>query len=517
MYAMLLLLLSVLLILAPLVLLLRNAKRARLIRLVDKIPGPPSYPFVGSELSLLLAPRNKQWGLLQMRLRKYQPIMRTWVGPIAVVHLTRPEHIEILLSSTRHLEKSFAYKFIEPWLGTGLLTATGGQKWHVHRKMITPTFHFSILDSFVEVFSEKSEILVKKLQKEVGSPGFDMFPYVTHCALDIICETAMGTPVNAQEEAESSTYVRALYDISRLITRRVPRPWLHNDFLYKLTRDGRRHNECLEVLHGFTKKVIQERKKTRLNSSRTISEQQEDEGIGKKKRLAFLDMLLDASEGGTKLTDEEIREEVDTFMFAGHDTTSASICWALLLLGLHPHVQSKVHEELQCIFQGSDRPPTMKDLADMKLLERVIKESLRVYPSAPLFSRLLREDIEIGGYTIPAGSTLRVNVYCLHRNPDQFPNPEKFDPDNFLPERVAKRHPYAYIPFSAGPRNCIGQKFALLEEKTVLSYMLRHYELRSRDSREDMNLLAEIILRPENRVRMSIKARRKEGAEMRSS
>ena len=111
------------------------------------------------------------------------------------------------------------------------------------------------------------------------------------------------------------------------------------------------------------------------------------------------------------------------------------------------------------------------------------------------------------GYDIPSECTVIMHIYRVHRNPDQFPNPEKFDPDNFLPERVAKRHPNAYIPFSAGPRNCIGQKFAMLEMKTMLSHILRHYRLRSVDNRDTVNLMMELVLKAEGGINLTITPR----------
>nr|XP_018901323.1 PREDICTED: cytochrome P450 4C1-like [Bemisia tabaci]XP_018901324.1 PREDICTED: cytochrome P450 4C1-like [Bemisia tabaci]AFP49818.1 cytochrome P450 [Bemisia tabaci] len=484
-------------------------KRIQLVRTMNKLPGPKEYPLVGNSLELAV-PRNQFFKIFDDRTRKWGPIFRTWEGPLAVLHITRPEHAEIILASSKHIDKSLVYTFLHPWLGTGLLTGTGA-KWHSHRKMITPTFHFKILDIFQEVFVEKCQLLVEKLKSKANNEPFDIYPFITRCALDIICETAMGTEINAQEKTDSD-YVRAIYDISELTLKRSFQPWFWPDLVFNMTDYGKRYSECLSVLHGFTTRVIKERKALRSSSNGKHIEQTVDEDaelLGKKKRLAFLDLLLEASENsnGSALTDIEIREEVDTFMFEGHDTTTAGICWTLFLLGSHPEYQDKVAEELNNIFQGDNRLATMKDLNDMKYLERCIKDSLRLFPSVPFIGRTLKEDTSFDNYQVPKGTLVNLQIYHIHRCKDQWPNPEKFDPDNFLPERISKRHPYAYVPFSAGPRNCIGQKFALLEEKTMLSAVLRNYRVESHEKFEDLTLMNELILRPESGIILKLTPR----------
>lgn len=469
-----------------------------------QIPGPWALPVIGTGYLIIGMKRNQVMDLSQRIVKQYAPIFRIWdKGSYAEVHLMEPEHVEVIFRSSVNIDKGFIYSFLHPWLGTGLLTSKG-QKWFSHRKMITPTFHFKILESFQEVFSEKSQEMVQHLEQEIGNDqGFDIYPYITLCALDIICETAMGVGIDAQK-SRRSPYIKAVYDASELTTQRILRPWLYPDFIYFRTHNGRRFKECVNILHSFTKKVISERKMKKKETTSSITEEKD---FGAKKRTAFLDLLLEANKEEKVLTDEEIREEVDTFMFEGHDTTSASLCWTIFLLGLHPEIQEQVYQEQKEIFGDSDRSPTMQDLAEMKCLERVIKESLRLYPSVPFILRTLTEDVSVGGYLLPAGVQVNINIYYVHRNPKFFPNPEKFNPDNFFPEKIQGRHPYAYVPFSAGSRNCIGQKFALLEEKTVLSTLIRHYRVESLDNPQDVKLLPELVLRPENGIRVKIQKR----------
>ncbi|XP_025836096.1 cytochrome P450 4C1 [Agrilus planipennis] len=360
---------------------------------VERFPGPKRYPIVGTNFSFLLKPKEEIFLLIAERVKKFGSPHKAWMGKLPMINLNTPEDVELILNNSVQIKKGYLYKFIQPWLLDGLLTSYGAY-WHKNRKLITPTFHFSILEQFVEIFDEKSRILVSKLMPQANGQVFNVYPNITHCALDIICETAMGVAVNAMDKPNSE-YVSAVYGISKLATDRAFLPWYHSDFIFYRTAMGKQFLKYVNILHGFTEKVIKERK-GKLADTTTDQEIHEDEEfIGKKKRKAFLDMLLEASKGGTIMNDLEIRQEVDTFMFEGHDTTTAAICWTLFLIGNNPDIQEKAFKEQEEIFHGEDRPVTMKDLGEMKYLERVIKETLRLYPSVPFISRLLTEELVV--------------------------------------------------------------------------------------------------------------------------
>ncbi|XP_066993573.2 cytochrome P450 4C1 [Anabrus simplex] len=472
-------------------------------RLTSRIPGPTPLPVIGNAREFgsntveILANIGRLW-------KQYGTMFRVWIGPKLFIVLSDPKEVEVILSSTTQITKNVSYRFLYPWLGTGLLTSTG-KKWHTRRKIITPTFHFKILEEFVDVFNTNGDILIKKLQKEVNGPEFDIYNYVTLCALDIICETAMGVGVNAQDNS-SSEYVIAVQKLADIIIKRTFRPWLHPSFIFDQTELGKEQRHYLNVLHTTTNNVIKKRREELLKQNEKKSEKTNEGDFGEKKRMALLDLLLQCSQNGTPLSNDDIREETDTFMFEGHDTTASGISFCLYLLSQHQDVQEKAVQEIREVIGDSDRHATFRDLQELKYLERVLKEAQRIYPSVPAFARELDDDIQLGGHTLPAGTNIMIMEYYMNKHPGHFPDPDKFNPDRFLPENCEGRHPYAYVPFSAGPRNCVGQKFAMLEMKATVSKILRHYKLLP--SEEPLVLSIELVLRSSTGVKVKLVPRK---------
>ncbi|XP_071498869.1 cytochrome P450 4V2-like [Diadema antillarum] len=483
------------------------ARILRVFVLINKFHGPPAIPILGNAHQFKQDPREFFLQIVDWVNEFYEKtrgILRIWLGPIPLILAYNARDVEVILSSSRHIKKGYIYDFLHPWLGLGLLTSWG-KKWFHRRKMLTPTFHFSILQNFLEVFNEQSAVLVKKLEKFADIPEpINIFPQITYCVLDIICDTAMGKHINAQGNSDNE-YVQAVINMSDLLLERMRKPWYWPDLLYDNIERGKQHAHHLKVLHDMTNKIIRER----LTEPPRILEGKEDDSVvGKRKRIAFLDLLVQMHREDPSFTLDDIREEVDTFMFEGHDTTAAAASWAMLLIGQHPEVQARLHEELDEVFGDSDRPITADDLQKLQYLSCVLKETLRICPSVPMIARDLREDCILDGKKVPKGTIVVVGIYALHRDPEQFPEPDKFDPDRFLPENCAKRHPYAYVPFSAGPRNCIGQRFAQMEDKVILANLLRRFSVHSIQTMEETNPLGELIMRPRDGIFLKITRRK---------
>ena len=371
-----------------------------------------------------------------------------------------------------------------------------GSKWKHRRKLITPSFHFNILEQFLPLINYHSNTLIKKLSE--CQEAVDISPLITRCTLDVISETAMGIKINAQDKPDSE-YVKAIHYMGESLNIRVMNFFNWFDFIFYRREAGKKYKESLKIVHEFTRNIIKDRKNEMIQNKKTgENAAQEDETLGIKKRKAFLDYLLEENlKDENKIDVKGIEEEVDTFMFAGHDTTAVSIVWALYMLGLHPEAQEKVHEELNEVF-GSDtnREITNEDISKMKFLECCIKESMRVIPTVMFIGRHLIKDTKIGNYTIPKGTGLNVSFYMLHRDPEQFPQPEKYIPERFLPENSIKRHPFAFVPFSGGPRNCIGQRYAWLEMKVIITNILRNFRIKSVNQIDEIIYAAEMVTRP---------------------
>ncbi|KNC25621.1 Cytochrome P450 4d1 [Lucilia cuprina] len=455
-------------------------------------------------------PPHRNIAIFTEFVEKYGNTMKIWLGPELNMFFSDIKDVEIVLASMRFNDKADEYLSLEPWLREGLLVSRG-QKWHKRRKAITPAFHFKSLNDFIEIFERESRVFIANMDREwrrQSVNGVDLYEWVNLCTLDTICESAMGVSVHAQTNADSE-YVRAVKTISTVLHKRMFDILYRFNLTYQFTKLAREEKKALAILHGFTEKIIVQRREELLKAQDNVTETHEDD-IGTKRKMAFLDILLQSEIDGKPLSNLDIREEVDTFMFEGHDTTSSAITFCFYNLAMNPKCQQKCFEEIIQVF-GTDKskPVTYEDLNNLHYVELCIKETLRMFPSVPLLGRKVTEECEINGKIVPAGTNIGISPLHLGRQEELFPEPDTFKPERFdIDYTTDKMSPYAYIPFSAGPRNCIGQKFAMLEVKTVLTNVLRHYELDYAGNKdEELLLIAELILRPKDPLMFKIKPR----------
>ncbi|CAL7940661.1 unnamed protein product [Xylocopa violacea] len=477
-------------------------------RKINLIPGPIVVPFLGT-LYMLQSSRRDIWETFRKLNAQYYKIYRLWSVTCAYINVHRPEHVETIIGNTKFTHKSWLYRILEPWLGTGLLTASGS-KWQTRRKMLTPAFHFNVLQQFVDTIINEGELLIERLKKEGGPTVQDLFNLISECTLNTISETAMGISLKDPDMANyQCKYRQAMHDMIQYIIYRMVRPWFYSNAIFNLTPTKWLQSKLLKILHGFSRKIIQERKQyhEQTNGHCPTGDKDDSTLINgndylriRKKKLAMLDLLISAHRSN-QIDDEGIREEVDTFIFKGHDTTAVCICFTIMLFAEHKEIQDQARAEVKEVMERNDGKLNMTAIQELSYLERCIKESLRLYPSVPSISRETETNVKFGNYEVPNKTAVIVHIFDTHRDPRYWPNPTVFDPDRFLPENSRGRHPYSYIPFSAGPRNCIGQKFAMLELKSVMALLLYNFSLEPVDYLKDVQFFLDMVLRPSHPVR----------------
>nr|XP_044995183.1 leukotriene-B4 omega-hydroxylase 3-like [Jaculus jaculus]XP_044995185.1 leukotriene-B4 omega-hydroxylase 3-like [Jaculus jaculus]XP_044995186.1 leukotriene-B4 omega-hydroxylase 3-like [Jaculus jaculus]XP_044995187.1 leukotriene-B4 omega-hydroxylase 3-like [Jaculus jaculus] len=471
-------------------------------RHLRRFPQPPRRNWFLGHLGMV-PPTEEGMKELAQLVGTYPQGFITWMGPIIpLVTLCHPDILRSVLNASAAvaLKDVIFYSFLKPWLGDGLLLSAD-DKWSRHRRMLTPAFHFNILKPYVKIFNDSINIMHAKWQRLAsgGSARLDMFEQVSLMTLDSLQKCVFSFDSNCQEKP--SAYIAAILELSAVVVKRHQQLLLHPDPLFHLTSDGRRFRKACGLVHEFTDAVVRERR-------RTLSTQGVDNFLQAKtkaKTLDFIDVLLLAKDkDGKELSDEDIRAEADTFMFEGHDTTASGLSWVLYNLARHPEHQERCREEVRELLRGRDTEEIeWDDLAQLPFLTMCIKESLRLHPPVVVISRRCTQDVGLpDGRVIPKGVICLLSIFGTHHNPTVWPDPEVYDPFRFDPENVKDRSPLAFIPFSAGPRNCIGQTFAMSEMKVALALTLLRF--RVLPDRAEPRRQPELILRAEGGLRLRV-------------
>ncbi len=409
-------------------------------------PGPPGLPLIGNFLTVQRDPL----GTMARVHQKFGDVARMRLGPYNFVLLNDPADIRhVLVKNHGNYHKSPTYELLRPILGNGLVTSEGSF-WRRQRKLAQPAFHHKRLIGFAETMTALSLEMVE--QWSAQPRGIDAHQAMMNLTLRIVGHTLMSTEFGG----DASSIGRALTTVLEFFGNNQLLLFLPTWFPLP---GKRKAAKACETLDQIVLNMIETRRQS--------TEEHHD--------LMAILMAATGEDDEDRMTDLQLRDELMTMVLAGHETTANALSWAIYLLGKHPDVAAKLRMEVDEVLEG--RPPTLEDLGNLEYVDCVIKEAMRVYPPVWIYERLSLGDDRLGGYDVAKGSVVAICPWTLHRNPEVFPDPERFDPERFRPAVASERDKYAYLPFGTGPRTCIGNAFAMMEAKIILSVIAQRFDL----------------------------------------
>jgi len=411
-------------------------------------PGPKSR----SPLGFLRQLSNQPIQLLQ-KAAPYGDIVSFRVANRNIYLLNQPDYIQhVLVDNNRNYLKGRALSATKPVVGQGLLTSEGD--FHTRqRRMIQPAFHRQRIANYAQVMTDDA---ARQMQSWLAGTTLDLHEELMTLTMLIVAKCLFDADVSDQTETVGAAMNGLLGDFS--LTDSSPIGQLLARFQ---GQRNKRRAQNISALNQVVYKVIEDHRAS-----------QEDRGD----LLSMLLETLDEEGDGTGMSNEQVRDEVMTLFLAGHETTANALSWTFYALTQHPEVEAKLHEELERVLGG--RTPALADLPNLPYTRQVFSEAMRLYPPAWIMGRTAIGPDSIGGYIIPAGSTIIFSQYLMHRNPTYWVEPERFDPERFSNEHNSERPRYAYFPFGGGPRLCIGEPFAWMEGQLLLASLAQKWRFR---------------------------------------
>jgi len=413
-------------------------------------PGPRGYPIIGNLPHMLRNPLQ----FLTNTVRQYGEVVHLGaMGPQQLYLVAHPDHVKyILQENNQNYTKGENFKAIKLIIGDGL-AVNEGEAWRRERRLMQPTFHRQRVGALVNLMTQTiSQMLDNWRTIEPGKP-LDVFAQMMQLAQTILLKSLFS--INSSDEINdlNQAWDTAYEYLSSQLWAVFKLP------LWVPTPKNRRFQQAMQTLDTAVYRIIQERRQ-----SNNVPDD-------------LLSMLMDAydEESGQGLSDKQLRDEIMAIFTGGFETSAAVLSWTWYLLSQHPNVERQLQEELVRVLGG--RTPTLEDLPNLKYTRMVLEESMRLYPGAWVFTRTNLHDDEIGGYHIPAHSVIMISPYVTHRLPAFWENPEDFNPERFTKEKVASRPRYAYYPFGGGPRQCIGEIFAMTEMQLIIAIVAQQYRL----------------------------------------
>ncbi|XP_050335199.1 probable cytochrome P450 316a1 [Bactrocera neohumeralis] len=466
---------------------LNYVKTRRKRALITNLSGPLALPLIGSvQKFLLLTPRNF---LVKSRnyLNKFGTLSRCWVFDRLFILTADYEFVTQLLHSADHLNTGYN-NLLQPVYGIGLLRRDADE-WQKRRQLITHALRPQMLTDFVEVFAAQAQLLVERLREESdGKSSFDIQPYVQRAVLDVLIATAVGVESQAQcaqSQPVDGEYAHTVLALIELFKSRFLSLDSANSTIYSILCPliKRRQQQLLKTVNRMNNKLISEQRAatTTDKSNGAVYTIQVNESQSETVPLRFdtlLKQLLAAEIADESLSNAEICDELNTFVFQGCLLTPAAISFALVAISRHPSVQQKVLEELLCVWpKGTSCICTLENLMKLKYLECVIQETLRLYPPQPIIARDLKRNFsythsKVKDGVLPAESEIYINVFEMLRQPESFA-----DSECFRPERFSSAENTDMLAWGLGPRNCVAQKYTMLLMKSVIAHLLLAYEV----------------------------------------